>query len=55
MDWKCGSSSRVPALQEENPEFKPWPHQKQTNKQTKPYIEILSPKVIVLRDEALGR
>jgi hypothetical protein len=23
MDWRCGSSSRVPALQVQSPEFKP--------------------------------
>jgi hypothetical protein len=29
MYWRCGSSSRVPALQVQNPEFKPQSHQKQ--------------------------
>jgi hypothetical protein len=24
MDWRCGSSSRVPALQVQGPEFKLW-------------------------------
>jgi hypothetical protein len=23
MNWRCGSSGRVPALQAQNPEFKP--------------------------------
>jgi hypothetical protein len=23
MDWRCGLSGRAPALQEQNPEFKP--------------------------------
>jgi hypothetical protein len=33
MDWRCGSSSRVPALQEQNPEFnKSQSHQKKERK-----------------------
>jgi hypothetical protein len=35
MNWKCGSSSRVPALQVQNPEFKPQSHQKKRKKERK--------------------
>jgi hypothetical protein len=28
MDWRCGSSSRLPALQEGSPEFKPQSQEK---------------------------
>jgi hypothetical protein len=27
-DWRCGSSHRAPALQVQNPEFKPQSHRK---------------------------
>jgi hypothetical protein len=34
LHWRCGSSSRVPALQSQSPEFKPQSHQKtKQNKQ----------------------
>jgi hypothetical protein len=26
MDWRCGLSSRVPDLQVQSPEYKPWLH-----------------------------
>jgi hypothetical protein len=29
MDWRCGSSSREPALQAQSPQFKPQSHQKE--------------------------
>jgi hypothetical protein len=32
MDWRCGSSHRVPALQVQSPEFKPQSHQKKKKK-----------------------
>jgi hypothetical protein len=28
MDWRCGSSSRAPALQAQSPQFKPQDYQK---------------------------
>jgi hypothetical protein len=39
MDWKCGSSSRVPTLQMQSPEFKPQSHQKK--KKSSKYGELL--------------
>jgi hypothetical protein len=35
MDWRCGSSTRAPALQVQNPEFKPQSHQKEKEKKKK--------------------
>jgi hypothetical protein len=32
MDWRCGSSNKVPALQGQNSEFKPQSHQKKSEK-----------------------
>jgi hypothetical protein len=32
MDWRCGSSNRVPALQVQSPEFKAQFHQKKKRK-----------------------
>jgi hypothetical protein len=32
MDWRYGSSNRVPALQAQSPEFKPQTHQKKKKK-----------------------
>jgi hypothetical protein len=32
MDWRCGSSSRVPALQVQSPEFKLQYHENKTKK-----------------------
>jgi hypothetical protein len=41
MDWKSGSSSsRLPALQEQNPEFKSQSHQKQKRKKEKKNLEV---------------
>jgi hypothetical protein len=40
MDWRCGSSSRVAALQVWSPEFKPQYHK--TNKTMYTYVNILS-------------
>jgi hypothetical protein len=36
MDWRCGSSSRMPALQTQSPEFKSQSHAKNKQKQKKP-------------------
>jgi hypothetical protein len=41
MDWRCGSSVRVPALQEQSPEFKLQSQQK-ANKQKTWYIYLIS-------------
>jgi hypothetical protein len=35
IEWRCGSSGRVPTLQVQSPKFKPQSYQK--NKQTKNY------------------
>jgi hypothetical protein len=35
QDWRHGSSSRVPTLQVQNPEFKPQSHQKKRKKKKK--------------------
>jgi hypothetical protein len=35
MDWRCGSSSRVPALQALSPEFKLQSHKKKKKKKKK--------------------
>jgi hypothetical protein len=35
MDWRGGSSSRLPALQVLNPEFKPQSHKKKKQKKKK--------------------
>jgi hypothetical protein len=35
MDWRCGSSSTVPALQVGSPEFKPSPTKKKGRKEQK--------------------
>jgi hypothetical protein len=32
MDWRCGSSTRVPALQGQSPEFKPHSYLKKKKK-----------------------
>jgi hypothetical protein len=32
MDWRCGSSSRAPVLQEQSPEFKPQSHHTHSHK-----------------------
>jgi hypothetical protein len=40
MDWRCGSGGSVPALQAQNPEFKPQSHQKKKKKiKTKTHTE----------------
>jgi hypothetical protein len=33
MNWRCGSSNRVPALQVQSPDFKPQSHQKKKKKE----------------------
>jgi hypothetical protein len=35
MDWWCGSNSRVPALQEQSPEFKTLSHRDKNRQQDK--------------------
>jgi hypothetical protein len=38
MDWKCGSSSKAPALQMQIPEFEPQSHQKK--KKIRSYLTL---------------
>jgi hypothetical protein len=44
MGWRCGSSSRAPALQAQNPEFKSQSHQKKKKENTIRVIEIMQQK-----------
>jgi hypothetical protein len=53
MDWRCGSSDRVPALQAQSPKFKPQYHQK-INKQKsfRPIViqkEVKTPFILTMR------
>jgi hypothetical protein len=34
IDWRCGSNSRVPAVQVQSPEFKPQSHKKEKKERT---------------------
>jgi hypothetical protein len=40
MDWRCGSSDRIPALQAQSPEFKPQSHQKKRKKRKETTLRV---------------
>jgi hypothetical protein len=44
LDWRCGSSNTVPALQAQRPEFKSQSHQKKKKKKSNNIILAISIK-----------